>query len=64
MSVVESGTVEVAEAGTLRINDCSVDCPHCGAAQEGWIVDPRNRVHVCDDCGKPYRVRADARLGF
>ncbi|KVN48723.1 hypothetical protein WT12_08220 [Burkholderia territorii] len=54
----------VANAERLHVRAVSVNCPHCGVAQEGWIADPRDRTHECDDCGASYRVPADVQLAF
>jgi len=54
----------VAEVEVMRINVVSIDCPHCEATQEGWLADPRQDDHTCDDCGGVYRVPADVKLTF
>jgi hypothetical protein len=57
-------TVDVADAEVLRVNAVSVDCPYCEASQDGWIADPRGKVHECGDCGKSYRVPDDVQIAF
>jgi transposase-like protein len=54
----------VAEAERMNVRSVSIDCPHCNATQDGWLADPRDKTHECDDCGKSYRVPADIRLSF
>lgn len=39
-----------------------VDCPHCGAAQMGFVNDPRGGACTCEDCEKPYKIPADAKV--
>ncbi len=53
--------VDVAEIQVLRFSAASLNCPHCGASQDGWLFDPRGKVHECADCGKSYRFPANAR---
>jgi hypothetical protein len=48
----------------LTVNDCTLDCPHCDARQDGWLIDPRGRNHECDECGKTYHVPSDVRMQF
>lgn len=49
---------------TLTVSMSSLDCPHCFAAQDGWLCDPRGETHKCDECGKSYYVPPDVRLVF
>lgn len=55
MSKTESKTVTI-----VRASKAAVDCPHCGAEQDGWMVDPRGLEQTCDACKQPYKVATDA----
>jgi len=57
-------TKKVKEVDILRVYASSLDCPHCGSAQDGWLIDPRDKEHECDECGKTYKVPADVRIDF
>jgi len=48
----------------LTVNDCTLDCPHCGEPQDGWLIDPRGMDHECDGCGETYHVPSDVRMRF
>lgn len=39
-----------------------VDCPHCGAAQMGFLNDPRGGTYDCEECNTPYQIPKDARV--
>lgn len=39
-----------------------LDCPYCGALQEGWVCDPRGVVEKCEECGEEYKVHPDADI--
>lgn len=41
-----------------------INCPHCGASQNGFLNDPRGGDFICDDCEKSYHVPQDALLNF
>lgn len=64
MSETHETPTGVREATEIRISMVSVDCPHCEASQGGWIGDPRDGEHTCDECGGVYRVPEDVRLCF
>lgn len=46
----------------IRASRATLDCPHCGAEQDGWMVDPRGRAQTCDECKQQYEVSADASV--
>lgn len=48
----------------LRTHDVEVECPHCGALEEGFCVDPRGGDFECDSCGEKYQVHSDADIEF
>ncbi len=38
----------------------TIDCPHCGCLNDGWVVDPRGVKDVeCDGCDKRFDVPDD-----
>ncbi len=47
---------------SIRASRATLDCPHCGAEQDGWMVDPRGCEQTCDECKLPYEVAADASV--
>jgi uncharacterized protein (DUF983 family) len=47
---------------TIYVQADYVECPHCGAHQDGWVNDPRGAEETCDECGEPYKVHNDADL--
>lgn len=46
----------------VRASKASLDCPHCGAEQDGWMVDPRGLEQTCDQCNQPYEVAPEASV--
>lgn len=46
----------------IRASSAALDCPRCGAEQDGWLVDPRGREQTCDECKQPYEVAPDASV--
>ena len=52
------------EAETLFIWSCTINCPHCDASQDGWVIDPRGTEQVCDSCNEDYKVPQDIKLSF
>lgn len=48
----------------IKATDVNFPCPHCGASQGGWCVDPRGREEQCDDCGGRYLVSQDAKISL
>lgn len=53
---------ELKEAAVIYARADAVDCPHCGAAVNGWSGDPRGTKTNCDECGKPFKVAATAEV--
>ncbi|MCB4349470.1 hypothetical protein LA345_37285 (plasmid) [Burkholderia vietnamiensis] len=64
MTTKRAKVAEIAQADVLHIWSISIDCPHCGESQAGWVADPREKVHGCDGCGKQYHVPADIKMSF
>lgn len=50
---------EVTSLGTTEV---TLDCPHCGHKEEGFIVDPRGGTFQCDSCRGTYKVHEDADI--
>lgn len=61
MSDAKANILVVSE---IQCKAVSLNCPHCGATQDGWIADPRGREEECDKCGKPYSVAIDPQINF
>jgi hypothetical protein len=60
---VVEGLAALKRAATvtkIRARNAELNCPHCGAEQDGWMVDPRGREQTCDACNQPYQVAPDA----
>lgn len=55
---------KVKEVEVLSVWSVSLNCPHCEATQDGWMIDPRGKEHECDECGKTYRVPESVRVDF
>lgn len=50
------------EATTILVRTEAVNCPHCGERQDGWVNDPRGTETKCDDCGKDFKIAANAEI--
>jgi transposase-like protein len=37
-----------------------IECPNCRKYQDGFFGDVRGEQFDCEDCGKPFKVHADA----
>lgn len=65
-SFIQAGVVEgMAAKNTVtevRARNASCDCPHCGAACDGWAADPRGLETTCDECGELFHIAGDARV--
>lgn len=48
----------------IKCSMVALECPHCGATQEGWLSDPRGREEECDECGQKYGVAIDPHITF
>ncbi|MFM2472412.1 zinc ribbon domain-containing protein [Burkholderia cenocepacia] len=55
---------KIKEVEVLRVWSTSLECPHCGSSQDGWLIDPRGKDHDCDECGKTYHVPDNVRVDF
>ena len=55
-------TEEIKEAQVVYVRADYVRCPHCEEKQDGWLRDPRDTEATCDDCGKQFRIAADAEV--
>lgn len=40
-----------------------IECPYCGAEQDGWVGDPRGGTpEECDECGEEYTISKHADI--
>lgn len=48
----------------LRVDfsDIYIECPHCGEVLEGWYVDPRGSIDVCDFCDNEIEIPKDVEI--
>jgi predicted RNA-binding Zn-ribbon protein involved in translation (DUF1610 family) len=59
MSDSSMKTATVMYATSVR-----VQCPHCGAVEDGFIGNPAGKAFECDSCKQPYRIHPEADIEF
>jgi len=47
---------------SIQATMITVDCPHCGFMNEGFLGDPRGGRYDCDDCKEPFRISDNAEV--
>lgn len=52
------------DAKEFRLNSytATIECPHCGHSNDGWLSDPRGSDTECDECGKQFNVPEDIEV--
>lgn len=50
------------EVTRINATMITLDCPHCGENQEGFLDDPRGGDYKCEECGNMYGVAEDATV--
>lgn len=62
--IMSGGKATNLVVSEIKCKAVSLNCPHCGASQDGWMSDPRGCEEKCDECGKPYSVAIDSQINF
>ena len=59
-----SSNSNIPTVSSLYTAEVSLNCPLCGATEDGFTESPAGQTHECDTCGESYQVHPDADIEF
>lgn len=52
------------EVTSLHTTEVKLYCPYCNSEEEGFCGNPQGEVFECENCGKTYKVHAEADIEY